>query len=322
MDESSPTPATLDDAAAAVRTDALRDRALELGFDRFGVAAAGPIDEAGRLRRWLAAGHHGRLGWMADTADRRLDLELNLPGARSVVALSVSYYRPEARTDGPLKVARYALGDDYHRWLRRRVRRLRKTLLRLDPGCRAYPTVDTSPVLERAWAARAGVAWIGKSTMAIHPSLGTYTFLATIVTDSLLVPTEPIPDRCGSCTACLDACPTDAFPAPYELDARRCISHWTLEVPGELPPDTPDFHGWVAGCDICQEVCPWNKFAQASGEPATAPRPELADPPLALFSNPSREADLAEQLRGTALDRTGAAALIRNARRSVDGDSE
>lgn len=310
----------LDDASAPRRTELLRERALELGFHAFGVAPAGPIDPEARLRAWLDAGYHGTLDWMEETAERRVDLELNLPGARSVVALALSYYRPEGEPKGPLKIARYAQGEDYHRWLRKRLRRLRKTLLQLDPGCRVYPTLDTSPMLERAWAVRAGIAWVGKSTMAINPELGTYTFLATLVTDSLLEPTgATLPDRCGSCTACLDACPTGAFPEAYVLDAGRCISHWTLEVPGELPPEAPEFHGWIAGCDICQEVCPWNKFARASDDAPTQPRPLMNSPSRALFTAPEKEAELDAGLRGTAVDRTGAAALIRNALRN-EGD--
>lgn len=307
-------------SAARERTEALRARALDLGFHAFGVAEAGPIDPERRLRAWLDAGMHGQMDWMAEAEryTRRVDVEATLPGARSVVALAVSYYRPESAPEGALKVARYAQGRDYHRWLRKRLRRLRKTLLELDPGCRVVPSVDTSPMLERAWAARAGIAWIGKSTMAIHPQLGTYTFLATLLTDSVLGPGPgPLPDRCGSCTACLDACPTDAFPEPGVLDARRCIAHWTLEAPGDLPADAPELSGWVAGCDICQEVCPWNKFARVSEEPRTAPREALRRPSIAVFTDPGEDAALTAALEGTAIDRTGARAIRRNARRAL-----
>lgn len=301
------------------RTRALEERARELGFHAFGVADAGPaIDPEKRLRRWLDAGMHGGMSWMADSYARRADIQESLPGARSVVVVSVSYYRPETPpvetdSESPLRVARYARGMDYHRWVRRRLRKLRRTLIELYPGARVYPTVDTSPVLEREWAARAGVAWIGKSTMAIHPRLGTYTFLGTLITDAILEPSEPIPDRCGSCTACLDACPTDAFPEPGVLDARRCISYWTLETRGEeLPEEGPALHDWVAGCDICQEVCPWNKFALPSLEPRTLPRAELERPDPNLFGLELQQDALAEAIRGTALERTGPEALRRN----------
>lgn len=257
------------------------------------------------------------MAWMERTARERACLDACLPGARSVVALSVSYYWGKEQHEGPLSVARYARGIDYHRWLKRRVRSLRRYLLALDPGCRAHPSVDTSPVLERAWAARAGIAWIGKSTMAIHPRLGTYTFLATLITDSVLVPTDPIPDRCGRCTACLDACPTDAFPEPGVLDARRCIAHWTLEAPGSLPPETPEFFGWVAGCDICQEVCPWNKFARAADEPRCRPKDALKNPQVELFTDPGEHEALEQALDRTALERNGPVVIRRNARRAL-----
>lgn len=309
------------DGEARERTQRLADRAESLGFDAFGVAAVDPNPDEpsdahaesaeARLRTWLERGMHGRMTWMATSADRRQDLQLSLPGARSVVAVATSYYQSDIPAPGELKVARYAHGNDYHGWLKKRVRKLRKALLELDPGCRVYPTVDTSPVLERAWAARAGIAWIGKSTMAIHPRLGTYTFLGTLVTDSLLVPNDPLPDRCGTCTACLDLCPTDAFPEPRVLDARRCIAHWTLEAPGPLPSDTPNFDGWIAGCDVCQDVCPWNKFARPSTEPRTQARPELSHVSEELIETPGA---LEAAIEGTALRRTGADALRRNAR--------
>lgn len=309
------------ESVARERTASLRARALELGFDAFGVARAGPPDPEGRLRAWLDAGHHGDMAWLADSHARRTDLEASLPGAKSVVALSVSYYAPagEKEVDAALKVARYARGDDYHRWLKRRLRKLRKHLLELAPEARVYPTVDTSPVLERAWAARAGIAWIGKSTMAIHPRLGTYTFLATLVTNVDLVPDEPLPDRCGSCTACLEACPTDAFPEPGVLDARRCISYWTLETSEPLPEEAPDFHGWVAGCDVCQEVCPWNKFARPTQEHRAEPREALrvVDPSVFL----GEDEPLAEVLRGSALQRNGPEGMRRNARHALLGAS-
>ena len=264
---------------------------------------------------------HGGMTWMADSASRRVDVQESLPGARSVVVVAVSYYRPEPpeAPEAELRTARYAQGVDYHRWVRRRLRKLRLTLLELFPGARVYPTVDTSPVLERAWAERAGVAWIGKSTMAIHPRLGTYTFLGTLITDAKLETSSPLPDRCGSCTACLDACPTDAFPEPGVLDARKCISYWTLETREKLlPADAPELHGWVAGCDVCQEVCPWNKFALPSTEPRTEPRPGLRHPDSEVFAQPSGHEALTELIAGTALQRTGAEALRRNAARALE----
>ncbi len=303
-------------ALAAERTAAIRGRAAALGFHKVGFARAGKVDREDRLRAWLDRGHAGAMDYLARTAAERADATVSLPGARSVVALAMSYHRPGPRPEGPLRVARYAQGDDYHRVLKRKVQKLRRFVLSLAPDARVAPTVDTSPVLERAWAEEAGIAWIGKSTMAIAQDLGTYTFLATLITTVELVPGEPHPDRCGSCTACLDACPTGAFVGPRQLDPRRCISYWTLEE--RRTASVPlDLHGWVAGCDVCQDVCPWNRFARPAEEPRFAPRPGLEAPAADVFTDPGDLAPLARLVEGTALQRTGAAALRRNARHAL-----
>jgi epoxyqueuosine reductase len=207
-------------------------------------------------------------------------------------------------------VSRYAVSDDYHGVIRKKVRKLRKHILEIDPKAKVHPAVDTSPVLEREWAERAGIAWIGKSTMAIAQDLGTYTFLATLVTTMEFAYDDPHPDRCGSCTACLDACPTDAFAGPYELDATKCITYWNVETRAPFPPDAPPLFGWVAGCDVCQDVCPWNKFAKPRDEARFRPRPALTalDP----------RARIEEAIQGTALQRTGKEAMERNVRRLID----
>lgn len=296
------------------RTRLVREKARELGFQRVGFAAVdGPADPEGRLRAWLARGYHGRMDYMARTVSEREDVRRVVPDARSVIAVALSYYRPDYRPQPPLKVSRYAVGRDYHNLMRRRLRRLRRSILELCPDAAVKPTVDTSPVLEREWARRAGVGWIGKSTMSISTELGTYYFLGTLVTSIDFEPDEPHVDRCGSCTRCLDACPTDAFVGPGQLDARKCITHWNVEVRDEPQDGLPDLHGWLAGCDVCQEVCPWNKFAVPSVEPHFAPKPELAEPDAArLRSDP---AHVEAALEGTALKRTGVAAIMRNAGR-------
>lgn len=299
----------------AERTAAIRARALELGFHKVGFARADTADPEGRLAAWLARGFGAGLGYVAETAAQRADPRLLFDGVRSVVALAMSYHDPDHVPSAPLKISRYAAGDDYHVVIRRKVRKLRRALLALDPGARVHPTVDTSPVLERAWAERAGVAWIGKSTMAIAQDLGTYTFLASLITTSEFEYDEPHPDRCGSCTACLDACPTQAFVGPRQLDARRCITYWNVETRVPFPDEAPPLHGWVAGCDVCQEVCPWNKFARRRDEPRFAPREALARPDIETFTDVAQDGALGEVLRGTALQRTGNAAIRRNALR-------
>lgn len=292
----------------------VRDWGHELGFQSVGFAKADLADPEGRLRAWLAAGYAGEMGYMANDPERREDPRRLVEGAKTVVALAMSYRRPSPEPEGPLKVSRYAMSDDYHTVIRKRARRLRGRMLAAWPGHIIKPTVDTSPVLERAWAARAGIAWVGKSTMAISPQLGTYTFLATLITTLEIATDAPLPDRCGSCTRCLDACPTDAFVGPRQLDATRCITYWNVEDRSpELPPQV-DLHGWLAGCDVCQQVCPWNKFGVETEEPRFAPRADLAAPDPALVLDEGRDEALQATLKGTPLQRTGSAAIRRNAR--------
>ncbi len=295
------------------RTLAIRRRAAELGFDAIGFARADHADPERRLRAWLERGFAAGMGYLARTAAEREDPRRIVPGAKTVIALAISYYRPEVVPAAPLKISRYAMIDDYHGMLKKRVRKLRRLILELDPGASVKPAVDTSPVLERAWAERAGIAWIGKSTMAIGPRLGTYTFLATLITTTEVEYDEPHPNRCGSCTRCLDACPTRAFAGPYQLDANRCITYWTIEHRGALTERTPDLEGWIGGCDVCQEVCPWNKFARPTEEPRWVPRPELAAPEPERW----RDADyVARVIEGTPLTRPGAETLVQIVRRS------
>ena len=302
-------------------TRAVRQRAHELGFHKVGFAPAGAVDPEDRLRAWLDRGFAAGMDYMARTQAERADVRRVLPGARSVIALAVSYYRPEVQPKGELKVSRYAVSEDYHKVIRKRIRKLRKFILEQAPQAKVKPCVDTSPVLERAWAQRAGVAWIGKSTMAIAQDLGTYTFLATLITDQELEYGRPHTDRCGSCTRCLVACPTDAFAGPYQLDARKCITYWTVEHRAPLMKlglaDAPELHGWVAGCDVCQQVCPWNKFARPADPGAYEPRPGLTDPDVEMFTRQDLDGPLGELLRGTALQRTGSAAIRRNARHTM-----
>jgi epoxyqueuosine reductase len=294
------------------RTLAVRRRAHELGFDAVGFARADHADPEHRLRAWLDRGFAAGMDYMARTAAEREDPRRIVPGAQTVIALAISYYRADAVPEGPLKISRYAMIDDYHGILKKRVRKLRKLILELDPGSIVKPAVDTSPVLERAWAERAGIAWIGKSTMAIAQNLGTYTFLATLITTTEFELDDPHPDRCGTCTRCLDACPTDAFAGPYQLDANACITYWTIEHKGDLPEHAPPLHDWIGGCDVCQEVCPWNKFAKETDEPRWVPRPELAAPDPDRWNDRS---SVERAIAGTPLTRPGADALIKIARR-------
>ncbi len=258
----------------------LKRRARDVGFARVGVARAERLDrEAPWLERWLEEGLHGGMDWLAKTADVRLDPchEHMLASARSVVVLAAPYARPE---DGepaglpPGRVARYARGRDYHNVLRRRARKLARWLQRL--GHRTRVSVDREPVWERAWAARAGVGFVGKHCCLIVPGLGSHVLLTTLVTEAELPADPPMAERCGSCTLCLQACPTEAFPGPRRLDARRCLSYLTIEHDGPLPDGYRVRLGdHLFGCDDCQDVCPYNRTRPPDLEQT---QPFAADP--------------------------------------------
>jgi epoxyqueuosine reductase len=251
----------------------LCERALALGFARFGVARAEALGVEGeRLRAWLREARHGDMGYMEDTAEVRADPThaRMLGAAQSVIVLATPYARRESpRGPEPGRVARYAQGRDYHNVLYRRANKLAEVLR--TSGYIARVGVDTLPIFERAWAQRAGVGFVGKNCCLIVPGLGSHVFLSALVTDAVLPEDEPIKERCGSCRLCLDACPTRAFVAPRELDARRCISYLTIEQDGPVPePLRADMGAWLFGCDACQDVCPFNKTAPAADESTAA----------------------------------------------------
>ncbi len=244
----------------------LRQRARELGFDRAGFVPAGPARQADRLRAWLAGGNHGTMEWMVRSEPLRADVRALLPGARTVLTLLTFYFtRPDAPGDAWVgQVSRYAWGRDYHNVLGRRLRKLARFVEETWPGEKAIPAVDSKPVLEKDWAERAGLGWIGKHSNLITEDRGSWFFLSEIVTTlDVSEARDAIPaDRCGRCVACLDACPTGAIVAPLRVDARRCISYLTIELRGPIPRELrPDIGEWIFGCDVCQDVCPWNRFA-------------------------------------------------------------
>lgn len=247
--------------------------ALALGFDLAGVASAAPGPDTERLRDWIGRGYAGSMDWMGARIEERVDPRRVLDGAQSVLMVGLVYEDGGASRDvAPgVGLARYAGGDDYHEVLLDRLRAVGAALEVVAGhriGSRVY--VDTGPVAERALAARAGLGWIGKNGCLIDPTLGSWFFLGALLLDVELGVDSPIADHCGSCRACLDACPTDAFAEPYVLDATRCIAYTTIEDPGPVPEPLREGHGeWVFGCDICQEVCPWNQRRA---------RPELGDP--------------------------------------------
>jgi epoxyqueuosine reductase len=238
--------------------------ALEAGFDDCRIAAAAEAPHARAFREWIADGCHGEMAWMERTPERRCDPREVLPGCKSVVCLALNYYPGRSAGNG-YRIARYAWNDDYHDIVEKMLKRMDEGMAALGGTQRYY--VDTGPVLERDHATAAGLGWNGKSTVQIHRQLGTWTFLAELLTTLELPADPPFGDHCGKCTRCLDACPTQAITAPHRVDARRCISYLTIEHKGPIPEEFREAIGdRLYGCDECLEVCPWNRFAQVSRE--------------------------------------------------------
>lgn len=272
------------------QAETIKAKASELGFMACGIARAGFLEEeAPRLEQWLREGKHGAMGYMANHFDLRLDPTKLVPGAKSVVSLAYNYHTPPRQQDPEApKLSTYAYGRDYHKVVKKRLKLLMAHIVERfgDVAMRAF--VDSAPVMEKAWAQRAGVGWIGKHTNVIlnpnlnrpstsnpRPSGGSWFFLCELITDLELEPDPPATDHCGTCRRCIDACPTEAI-TPYGVDGSRCISYLTIELKDTIPAKfTGKMEGWAFGCDICQQVCPWNRFATPHHEPEFEPKPEL-----------------------------------------------
>jgi epoxyqueuosine reductase len=260
--------------------DAVIAQARVAGFDLCGIARADRHPRLTRLETWIAAGHAGEMTYLADSLDERLDPRAVLPGARSVVSVGIVYntgVEAQSSRDGRAVIARYAWGDDYHDVMRSRLRALLTWMAdQAGPGFEAFSCVDNGPVQERVFAEQAGLGWIGKHTCLINPQLGSWLFLGEILCNADFDPDAPGVDQCGSCTRCLEACPTGAITEPYVVDATRCLSYLTIETRADVAPDArPWIREQVYGCDICQDVCPWNRRAATSADPAWQPRAPL-----------------------------------------------
>ncbi len=297
-------------------TDRLKAEARRLGFDLVGVAPAVVPPGYGRYLDWLEQGRAAGMDYLRNRAEARGHPRHVLEGARSVVVAGMIYGRPEPSPPGPTqaKVARYARGGDYHDLLWSRLGSLLGWLRAERPGLVGRAVCDTAPLLERDFARLAGLGWIGKNTCLIDRKAGSFTVLGSVLVDAELAYDAPMEaDHCGTCTRCLDACPTDAFAAPYQLDARRCISYWTIEHKGPIPDEAAAGLGdWAFGCDICQDVCPWNRKAPPGREPTLGARPEWINPDLIEWLDRD-PAEFARSLKGTALARSKRSGLVRNA---------
>jgi epoxyqueuosine reductase len=296
----------------------IKARARELGFDACGIAPATNHPELSFYREWLDRGYAGEMAYLHRSADRRADVRRVVPTARTVISTATVYntdrpYSTECADPQRGQIARYAWGDDYHDVIGARLDALLAWMRESTPepfDARAW--VDTGPVQERVYAQYAGVGWIGKNTCVINPALGSWIFLAEIICSLALDVDAPSLDQCGTCTLCLDACPTDALVAPGVLDSTRCISYLTIELRGDIPPEHHAGVGsHVYGCDVCQEVCPWNAVAPRSTDPAWQPRSAWDRVDLLTLSRRSDD-ELAAGLRGSAMNRTKAQGLRRN----------
>jgi len=257
----------------------IKDEAKRLGFLFCGIAKAGFLEEeAPRLEAWLNKNMHGEMQYMENHFDKRLDPRLLVDDAKSVISLALNYYTDEKQLDPTApKISKYAYGMDYHTVIKNKLKELLHTIQEQIGDVNGRAFVDSAPVLDKAWAKKAGLGWVGKNTNLINQRAGSFFFLAELIIDAELeYDVEPTADHCGTCTRCIDACPTEAIVAPYIVDGSRCISYLTIELKNELPQE---FKGktndWMFGCDVCQDVCPWNKFSVLHNEPAFTPHPDL-----------------------------------------------
>lgn len=264
--------------ASELYSKQIKEHAKRLGFLSCGISKAGFLeDEAPRLEQWLAQGHHGSMTYMERNFDKRLDPTKLVPGAKSVVSLLYNYYPSAKQSDKEApKLSKYAYGKDYHFVVKEKLKELMHSIEEEIGEVSGRAFVDSAPVLDKAWAAKGGLGWLGKHTNLISKKTGSFFFIAELIIDLPLEADTPVTDHCGSCTACIDACPTDAIIAPYQVDGSKCISHFTIELKDAIPQEVKGkFDNWAFGCDVCQDVCPWNRFSTPHQEPEFEPSPEL-----------------------------------------------
>ncbi|MEM6844741.1 MAG: tRNA epoxyqueuosine(34) reductase QueG [Bacteroidota bacterium] len=262
------------------RTSFIKNTSQNLGFDFCGIAKAEFLsEEAPRLEQWLNQGKQGKMSYLENYFDLRLDPAKLMEGTKSVVTLLYNYYPQEdLNSEGSYKISKYAYGKDYHFIIKKKLRLLLNNVQNKIGEVAGRAFVDSAPILERAWAKKSGLGWIGKNSLLLNKKQGSFFFIAVLLLDLDLEYDHPVADHCGTCTRCLDACPTDAIAEPYVVDGSKCISYFTIELKEEIPPEVRGkFDDWIFGCDICQDVCPWNRHAQPHEEPNFSPHPDLGD---------------------------------------------
>lgn len=294
-------------------TKLIKTEAQRLGFMSCGISKAKFLEvEAPRLEKWLNENRNGEMSYMQNHFDKRLDPTLLVPGAKSVVSLLLNYFPQQTQHKDTYKLSKYAYGRDYHFVIKDKL----KSLLHFineeigEVGGRAF--VDSAPVLDKAWAAKSGLGWIGKNSNLLSKKTGSFFFIAELIIDLELEYDTPVTDHCGSCTACIDACPTDAIYEPYKVDGSKCISYYTIELKDSIPEsEKGKFEDWMFGCDICQDVCPWNRFSKPHSEPLFDPHPDLLQMTKHDWEEITRET-FNEIFRKSAVKRTKYDGLKRN----------
>ena len=258
-------------------SDFIKNKSIELGFISCGISKSGFLEnEIGRFESWLKDNYHGQMSYMERNFDKRMDTTKLVAGSKSVISLLFNYYPSKEINNDSFKISKYAYGKDYHFIIKDKLKSLLSSMRNEIGEIDGRVFVDSAPIMEKAWAKKSGLGWIGKNTNLISKKTGSFFFIAEIIVDLELEYDGEVTDHCGSCTACLDACPTDALYEPYKIDASKCISYFTIELKDQFPNDLKkDFNDWIFGCDICQDVCPWNKFSIPNKEPLLNPKNEI-----------------------------------------------
>jgi len=300
-------------------TEKIKQKAFEIGFHKIGIVRAETLYAEGEhLKEWLERDFHGEMSWMEREPEKRTNPKLLFPAAESIIVVALNYYTPHRREEDAAKgkVSRYAWGDDYHDVVKEKLRELLVWIKTENTEADGKICVDTAPMMDKAWAVRAGLGWLGKHSNLITKDYGSWVFIGEILLNlELEYETETVADHCGTCTACLDACPTNAIVAPFVVDSKACISYATIELRSETLPQniSENLTGWLYGCDICQDVCPWNRFEKPSEEIRFQPRAENVSADLDVILALSPET-YAEKFRRSAMKRTKLSGLKRNAR--------
>ncbi len=289
------------------------------GFEKVGIAPVKSLDKAAFLKEWIEDGKHGEMRWMENYLNKRMDVSKLYPQAKSIVSVGLNYYTPGAHSDDPgrAKISRYAWGRDYHRIIKKKLKAALREIREHFPQIDGRLFVDTAPIQDKLWAVEAGIGWQGKNTNILTRDYGSWIFLGEIVLNAPLIYDKPLTDFCGSCTACIDACPTTAL-TPYKLDARRCISYLTIEMWDKpLPEDlAPKMDNWVFGCDICQDVCPWNRFQQETNAAYMQPLDDNKNPLLSELQA-MNEAQFKSKYKKTPVYRAKYVNFMRNVKNAL-----